>query len=409
MMNRIVLLVLFCMSGIFISRAQSSVSPYTLYGIGSIDVENHGSGAGMGGLGIGIYQKNMLNTSNPAALSAIQSKKFIMDISLYGEAAMFEGQGMRSFSGTGNLEQAGIGFRVGNFICAGAGITPFSMVEYRIGKSSFIEGSDEKFTTYYTGSGGLHKVYMSLAFNITENLSAGITGSIIMGSITHSEESDYWNTTRKSVCNIAPHLDFGLQYHLPVSESRAVTAGIIGGYKKKISTHNTYNVTSSADSSTVVNKVTPSTVHYIPTHIGGGISYSSRTVTVGVDYTFQKWSSIDSGSDVILYKDRNRLTAGLSWTPNPYDVRRYWKKISFRFGASVDDSYLSVSGRSGLNWSLSAGMSLPIMNATSLYWSLKFRRYSYPASTRNTITENMLTLNLGISFGENWFIRKKYE
>lgn len=409
MMNRIVFLVLFCFSGIIVSHAQSSSSPYTIFGIGSIDLEDHGANAGTGGLGIGLHQTNALNSANPAALSAIQSKKFIMDISVYGQGSLYTGQGKRFFSGTGNLDRAGIGFRVGDFVCAGAGITPLSMVEYKISKSSFVEGNDEKFTTYYTGSGGLHKAYLSLAFNITGNLSAGITGSVIMGSITHNEVSDYWNTTRKSTSNVTPYFDFGVQYNLPIGKDRSFTAGVTGSYKKKVPMRNTYGVSAVSDSSSVVSKVTPSTTQYIPAYIGGGISYSTPSLTIGLDYTFQGWSSIDSGSDIIRYKNRNRLTAGLIWTPNKYDVRRYWKKISFRFGASIDDSYLSVSGKSGPDWSLSAGMSFPVRTATSLYWSLKFKRYGYPVRTRNTITENLLSLTFGVSFGENWFVRKRYE
>lgn len=408
-MNRIVFLALFCFSGIFISYAQSSSSPYSVFGTGSIDVGNHGANAGMEGLGIGLHQENTLNSANPAALSSIQRQKFIMDVSVFGGGSMYKGQGKRSFSGTGNLDRVGIGFRIGDFICAGAGLTPFSMVEYKIRKSSSVEGSDERFNTYYTGSGGLHKVYLSLAFNITGNLSVGINSSVIMGSITHYEESDYWNTARKATCNVTPYFDFGIQYHLPVSNSRALTAGITGGFKKKISMQNTYAVTAVTDSSSVVEKVSPSTEQYIPAYIGGGISYSTGTLTAGLDYTFQKWSSVKSESELIRYKDQWKLTGGLSWTPNRYDVRRYWKKISFLLGASVGDSYLTVSGRPGLNWAVSAGMSLPVRSATSLYWSLRFKRYSYPVQTRNTITENMLTLTLGVSFGESWFVRKRYE
>lgn len=112
---------------------------------------------------------------------------------------------------------------------------------------------------------------------------------------------------------------------------------------------------------------------------------------------------------MIRYKDRNSLVFGLSWTSGRYDVRRYWKKITFQFGSSVDDSYLAVSGRSGLDWALSTGMSFPLRNSTAFYWSLRFKRNSYTYPTRNTVTENMLTLTLGVSFGETWFVRRKFE
>ena len=146
-MNRSILTFVLCFMGTAVSYAQSSTSPYTVFGIGSIDVENHGQYAGMGGLGIGIRQMNTLNSANPAALSGIQRQKFIMDVSVYGSGSLYSGQGRHSVSGTGNLERAGIGIRIGDFVCAGAWIVPLSMTEYRISKSSFVEGSYDKFTT----------------------------------------------------------------------------------------------------------------------------------------------------------------------------------------------------------------------------------------------------------------------
>ena len=88
-MNRSILTFVLCFMGTAVSYAQSSTSPYTVFGIGSIDVENHGQYAGMGGLGIGIRQMNTLNSANPAALSGIQRQKFIMDVSVYGSGSLW--------------------------------------------------------------------------------------------------------------------------------------------------------------------------------------------------------------------------------------------------------------------------------------------------------------------------------
>lgn len=76
---------------------------------------------------------------------------------------------------------------------------------------------------------------------------------------------------------------------------------------------------------------------------------------------------------------------------------------------SIWDHCRAASGRSGLDWALSTGMSFPLRNSTAFYWSLRFKRNSYTYPTRNTVTENMLTLTLGVSFGETWFVRRKFE
>lgn len=222
-------------SGNLPASAQTAVSPYTIYGIGALDNGNHGSG-----LGIGLREKNTLNSANPAALTAIDEKTFLLDIAASGSISGFSGQSRRAVSGNGNVDRIALGFRVGRFLTMSA---------------------------------------------------------------------------------------------------------------------------------------------------GAGISFASDKFTAGIDYSFYKYSSLDTDSDIIKYKDRNRLTAGITYVPSRYDVHRYWKRIKFQMGAYVDDSYLTASGSRGL----------------------KFDRYTFPVSNRNTISESSLGLTFGVTFGESWFVRKRLE
>lgn len=409
MMNRFVAAaaVLLCWAGE--SAAQSSLSPYSIFGIGTADMDNHGESTAMAGLGIGLSNENTLNSANPASLSYLRPKTFVFDISATGGASLFAGQGKSVFSGTGNLDRVGLGFRITDFMSVGFGLKPYSNVGYRISSSTFADGDDEKYTTYFSGSGGLHKVHLDLAFSIVPNLSVGVSGSIIMGTIAHEEYSDSWTAQWENTAHVTPCLDFGLQYRKPFGRHSSLTAGITYGCRQKVKFKNTMKVTANADSAAVSEKTLPSTSQYIPESYGAGISFTSRNLVVGIDWTMKKWSAVSSGSDIISYKDMNRLTVGLCYTPNPYDVRRYWKKIRFMLGLSADDSYLQAGSAGGFNWAVTAGMSMPIRNATRLYWSLGFRRSSFPISARNTVSENQLSLTLGISVGENWFMRKRYE
>lgn len=408
MMNKAAVLTGVLASLCLSSSAQSSVSPYSMFGIGSLDTGNHGIYSGMAGLGIGLREDNSLNTANPASLTALEPKTFVMDMAATGSISGFYGQGRRTYLGSGNIDKVSFGFRIGNFVSAAIGLAPFSMVEYKISKDSFIEGEDGKYSSYFSGSGGLHKVYVSFGFDIFRDLSIGLNGSFIMGQITSTEQSDYWTAINKSVSGITPYMDLGIQYHRNLDRNRKITAGITGSYRKKFSMHNTYSLADN-DSTTVATTSRPVTEQNIPAYIGGGISYSTGRFTVGADYIFRKWSAIDSGTDFIEYKDMNKITVGFSYTPDKYDVRRYWKHIRFLFGISADDSYMSISGISGIDWCVTAGMEFPIRNSTSAYWSLKYERNTFPMLNRNTITENCLKLTLGIKFGESWFERKRFE
>ena len=391
------------------AAAQSSVSPYSLFGVGAADMDNHGESTAMAGLGIGLSLENELNSANPAALASLKPKTFVFDVAASGSVSIFSGHGKNAFTGTGNLDRAALGFRVADFMSLGFGLAPYSNVGYRIRESTFVDGADEKFTTYWSGSGGLHKIHLDLAFSPVRNLSVGISGSVIMGTITHEEYTESWTTQWKSSANVTPYIDFGVQYRKPFNRHSSIAAGITYGCRQKVTFKNTRTVTDNADTSSVTEKARPSTSQYIPESYGIGISYSSMNLVVGIDYTHKRWSALSSGSDVIRYKDMNRLTLGMSYTPDLYDVRRYWKKIRFMLGLSVDDSYLMSGSISGFNWTVTAGMSLPVGNATRLYWSLGFRQSSFPVSSRNTVSENQIQLTFGVSFGENWFMRKRYQ
>ena len=391
------------------AAAQSSTSPYAMFGTGAIDNGNHGWTGGMAGLGVGLREDNTLNSSNPAALTAIKEKTFVFDAAVNGNIIYYSGQGRSAVSGTGNIDRLGLGFRAGSFVTLSAGLHPLTTVEYSIHKSTFKNGASEKFDSYFTGSGGLHKIYLSLGFDVFRDLSIGVTGSLVMGQITKTESSDYWTAVAKSVSDITPYIDFGLQYHRKIGNSRTVTAGLAGGLEKDFSLHNTYSLSDNSDSTIVSEKVLASSEQILPAYISTGVSYSSTSLTAGVDYSFHKYSAMDADSDFIRYKDRNRLTVGLSYIPGKYDVRHYWKRIKFQCGAYIDDSCIAASGSKGLNWGVSVGMVFPIRNSTSFYWSLNFKRLTFPLQNRNTIPESSAGLTFGVSFGERWFERRKIE
>ena len=117
-------------------------------------------------------------------------------------------------------------------------------------------------------------------------ISAGMAGSVIMGQVTHSEASDYWTAKTKSVSAVTPYLDFGIQYHRSLGRYTSVTAGVTGSYRKDIAMHNTYTLYDN-DTTTVSGSVKPTTTMTVPAYAGAGISYTSRTVTAGIDYVFQ--------------------------------------------------------------------------------------------------------------------------
>lgn len=386
---------------------QATASPYSLFGIGEIDMGNHGESSGMAGLGIGLQQPNALNNLNPAALTAIYPQTFIFDGSFYGKLAWYTGQGQREYAGSGNIRRIALGFRAARPWAISVGLTPYSKVGYDIRTQSPIEGSvsGATYESSFTGSGGLNKLYIGQSFNITPKLSIGVNASLIFGTVRHNEKDPYWRVEKKSRGEKV-YFDFGAQYVENVGQNKYLTVGLVGGYQTEMKMYNTHYAYD-YDGNVVTNKVIPSTRQSLPEFYGGGVSLSSRNLVIGADYLFQRWSRIKSSGSV-QYKDMQKLTVGLSYVPNPLDPRSIWQRARYQFGASANDSYLSARDKSKINYSVSAGIVLPMRSSNSVHFNVEYGKNGFQ-SGRNAVREDFLRVTFGFSFKEAWFLKYRYD
>ena len=389
-------------------RAQTTSTPYSMFGIGEIDSGNYGENSGMGGIGIGFRQINLLNPLNPAANASLMPKTFIFDGSFYGKQAFYRGQGKTAHTGNGNIQRLAIGFRAARPWVITAGILPFSSVGYDIRTSSPVEGSEmETFETSFTGSGGLNKVFIGQSLSITPKLSVGVNASLIFGRITHAEHTPYWNIQKRSRGEKV-HFDFGLQYTDMLSSDTRMTVGLVGSYGTDIKMYNS-RLSYDYEGNVAVNDVLSSTQDHIPAFYGAGVSFNHRNkIAFGLDYRFQQWSKAEISSATIRYKDMHKLSAGFSIIPNIYNARNYLQLIKYQVGFMVNDSYLDVSGKNATNYAATAGMVFPMRNNNSLHLGLEYGKNGGFTGGRNAIREDYFKVTVGFSFSEAWFVRFKY-
>ena len=390
-------------------KAQGTSSPYTMFGIGEIDLGNYGENSGMAGLGIGFRQENTLNSVNPASLSLITSKTFVFDGSVYGKFSRFSGQGKKEWAGNGNIQRISIGFRVAKPWTMSVGIIPFSSVGYEVSRQTDIEGSSGKLTTVFSGSGGLNKVYWSNAFNLGRHFSFGVNSSVVFGTITHTEQDDYWNIEEKSRGQKIS-FDAGLQYAGRVGEYTVLTVGAIGGYESDMKLHNTRFAYNRSSGLIAVDRTLPTTYQILPEFYGAGFSLNWRNRLVwGVDYRLQKWSRMTSSVGTIRYKDMNKVSAGISYIPAGVTARRYWQAIKYQAGVMVNDSYMTVANQDSFNYAVTLGAVLPMRNTNSVNVALEYGKTGELTGSRNAVREDYFKITLGFSFKEAWFIKIKYD
>lgn len=385
--------------------AQSTTSPYTLFGIGEVDMGNYGENAGMGGLGIGFRQSNTLNSANPASLTEIAPKTFVFDGAAFGKYSFYSGQGKKENALSGNLQRIALGFQAAPGWATSIGLTPFSSIGYNIKTSGNVEGSTEKTNTLFSGTGGLSRVYWANAVRITPQITAGFNTSVIFGSLLQTEEAQLWSIEKRSRTSKV-YFDFGLQYADKISKNMHMTIGVVGGYKTKLNMHNTSAATNS-DGTTVTDKVLVGTTQYIPEFYGIGTFFTYRNkLSFGADYRFQKWSCIRS-EGTVHYTDMHRGAVGISYIPNTYNPRKYAEVIKYQLGFTVNNSYIRIGDTTPVNYAITAGVVLPMKTSGSFSVGLE---YGKTGTARNgIIRENYMKLTLGFSFKESWFVRYKYD
>ena len=85
-------------------------------------------------------------------------------------------------------------------------------------------------------------------------------------------------------------------------------------------------------------------------------------------------------------------------------------RLRYRFGVGYTSSFLKINGHDGPSeFSLSAGVGIPIMNQWNNRSILNVGVQWQHASAKNLITENTFLFNIGITFNENWFSKWKFQ
>lgn len=390
------------------ARGQATASPDSFFGLGELDSGVSGESGGLAGLGIGFRQDNTLNAVNPASLTAIGPQFFIFDGAVSGKISSFQGQGHRYRAAAGGLQRLSIGFRATDRWMMSAGMTPFSSVGYKITSLTPIPGDDwnEQRTTF-SGRGGLNRIYWSHGVSLTPHLSVGVTGSVLFGTITHTESDGLWDIRNRSRGQKIL-FDFGIQYIETFGADTRLTLGATGGYRNTMNLRNTRSATD-PEGYTVTDDVRPTTEQVLPEFYGIGATINRRNQFVaGIDYRFQRWSQARSGVSAVRYKDMHRLTAGVSYIPDLFGSRRYWQQIKYQAGVTVNDSYLETSGRAPVNYAATLGAVFPLSGGNTLNLSAEYGKTGLTGS-RSAVREDYLKLTLGFSFKERWFAKLRYD
>lgn len=420
----------------FTALAQSGTnSPYSQYGLGALSEQSGGFSRGMNGLGIAFHEHNQVNYLNPASYSALDSLSFIFDASVSGQITNFSENGKKINANNGNMEYVVAGFRMAKHLGLSFGLIPYTNIGYSYSNSGYINNSktsssSTQYTNTYSGSGGLHQVYLGAGWEPFKDFALGANLSYLWGSYDRSVVNGYSDShvnTLSKYYGATVHsyrVDFGLQYTAKLSKKNSFTLGLTYTMGHKLGADPDCKVIST-NSPTAVSDTTTYMVSNgleMPDVYGAGLMWNHQNKwKIGVDYTFQKWKSIEYpvycvvnnvpeyklSSD--MFNDRHKITLGGVYCRDE-NSRHFFDRMRYRMGVSYATSYLKINGEDGpKELSVSAGFGIPIVNAYNNRSILNISAQWVRTDATNFITENAFRITIGLTFNERWFAKWKVE
>lgn len=418
-------LINFCLFAFIVLSAiaqNGSNSPYTRYGFGQLSDQGFGNNKAMGGIAYGLRNGFQINAANPASYSAVDSLTFLFDAGMSLQNTNFQEKGVKTNAKNSTIDYIAMQFRLWKRMGLTAGFLPYSIVGYNMNQTNSISsdeyGNPVSALYSYSGEGSLQQVFLGLGYKVLDNLSVGANISYLYGDITHTATTTFNNTNayssvRASKLEISDYkLDLGLQYTHKFNKKHIVNLGAVyslghdlngTGYnfKETYSSGSSYPMTQTVD--TIQNAFS------LPHTLGFGATYVyDNRLTIGLDYTLQKWEDVKFFNEKGQFLNRTKISLGAEFLPNPIS-RNYLNRIRYRIGAYYSDPYTKVNNQEGAReYGASFGFGLPLFQSRSIL-NISGQYVKVSPKAKGMLEENYLRINIGLTFNDRWFMKWKVE
>ena len=403
--------------------AQTSTnSPYTRYGFGQLSDQNFGNSQAMGGISYGLRNGLQVNAANPASYSAVDSLTFIFDAGMSLQNANFKEGNVKTNAKNSSVDYIAMQFRLMKGLGFTAGFLPYSTVGYSMNRNNPVVtdefGNTTSATQQFYGTGGLQQVFFGLGYNVFKGLSVGANFSYLYGDITHTSTTTFSNanafsSARTNKIEVSDYkLDFGVQYSHQLKEKHVLNLGATYSYGHNLNSTG-YEYVEKYQSSTVATQSidTIKNAFALPHTFGIGATYVyDNRLTIGADYTLQKWADAKFYNEKNAFQNRSKISIGAEYLPNHYG-RGYLQRIRYRAGVYYSSPYAKIDGKDGnREYGISFGIGLPltlyqyrsILNISGQYVKVS-------PKVKGMLEENYLRINIGLTFNERWFMKWKVD
>lgn len=387
--------------------SQNTNSPYSRNGFGSLEIPAIGKSRAMGGIGIGLRERNMINFSNPASYSSVDTMNLLFDVGVSGSYSRFKEENIAQSNPNGGLDYVALKVPLKKYWGLAVGLVPYSKVGYSYSEVNSLSEDIGTYANTYAGTGGLNTAFIGTSVSLWNKLSLGVNYKYSFGTITQSSSLSFYDTdiNTKSPTEYwylnNSSLDFGLQFDHRFNKKNRIVLGAVFSEKSRVN-NEIYKI----DVTTDTIESTTKTVFDFPRTLGLGVSWTyDDRLTLGFDYQTQAWSKATFYGVSDTLSNNTRISIGAEYLPSIL-ASRYYQAIKYRFGLYYTDSYMKLPEGNLKNVGLTLGIGLPLRGQKSAL-NISFEAGKAITPSASYISENYYKLSLDVNFNELWFFKRK--
>ncbi|MGK0386637.1 MAG: hypothetical protein ACI849_001255 [Patiriisocius sp.] len=410
MLKKIIIGVFLLITTVTMAQRGTS-SPYSFYGIGSLNFKGTVENRAMGGLSV-FSDSIHLSIQNPAGLADLELINYATGASYKSTTQKTETQ--EQDQSTASFDYFAIGIPMGKLV-GSFGIIPYTSVGYDI------QNISDDVTTTYIGEGGLNKAFLTFAYRITPNLSIGLDTNYNFGNI------------KNEAFSLREGLELGSRERNR-SDLSGLSFNIGARYKRKVSRYlefrSSITYTPETDFKSQ-NERQRATIFVLPSGsqivreeievavedtdftfpsqltIGAGIG-KPKNWFVGLEFVNQKTSNFTNRTFDLVnvnFEDASKYRIGGFYIPNYNSLTSYYKRIVYRAGIRFEQTGINLNGQDINEFGISFGVGLPVGRLFSnVNVGFEFGRRG--TTDFGLIQENFFNLFLSLSFNDKWFDKR---
>lgn len=390
-----------------ISIAGGSI--YSRFGLGVLRFSTVDKTAGLGGLGIALFDPIYINRYNPALWSELARVR-VSGGYLY-EGTSTQDRFKNTFLTSGNFD--GVMFAIPLWkkygLTFATGVMPFSKVNYAVNKDSLIE--NRYFSQSYKGEGGISNFIFGFSFKPFGKLSIGVRGEYYFGTIINSWDVDFGSSEfffsrikRERNCG---GLGFtaGIAYGLGVGRN-SFTMGFVFSSPVNLKGLTSVEYTVPVPGGSTISEVNELKLK-LPYRAGFGLSYFVRDrVQFSGDVYYQNWRKFEiNGEHPPEITDALRVGTGLEILPSREVTAGFFEKTSYRFGIFYNRTYFKIDEKQINELFLTVGFGFPVSFDTRLNLAIEYGI----RGELEIVRDRILRISIGVNTGEIWFVKQKLE